>query len=89
MKKIVECPEIGVKLSAVMTCSSISSYLCGRCGQDVGFILALQLQPQQLRISRQVARAAEGDAHSCTSTAEASSSSGYAGKLPGGLATSI
>src|SRR5207253_761427 len=28
-------------------------------GQDVGFILALQLAPQQLRIGRQVARAAD------------------------------
>ena len=30
-------------------------------GQDVGFILALRLEPQQLRIGRQVARAADSD----------------------------
>jgi septum site-determining protein MinC len=63
-------------------------------GQDVGFILALQLQPQQLRISRQVARAAEGDAHSFITEIAYLHGGGivverYAGKLPGGLATSI
>ena len=33
-------------------------------GQDAGFILALQLQPQQLRIGRRVARAADNDTSS-------------------------
>jgi septum site-determining protein MinC len=63
-------------------------------GQDAGFILALQLQPQQLRISRQVARAAEGDAQSFITEIAYLHGGGivverYAGKLPGGLATSI
>lgn len=63
-------------------------------GKDAGFILALQLQPQQLRICRQVARAAEGDASSFI-TEIAYVSGGqivvekYTGKLPAGLATSI
>lgn len=63
-------------------------------GQDVGFILALQLQPQQLRISRQVARAADSD--STTLVTELAYLSGgqivverYTGKLPASLATSI
>jgi len=63
-------------------------------GQDVGFILALQLQPQQLRISRQVARAADSDGTSLI-TEIAYVSGGqivverYTGKLPASLATSI
>jgi septum site-determining protein MinC len=63
-------------------------------GQDVGFILALQLQPQQLRISRQVARA--GDSDSTAPLTEIAYISGgqivverYTGKLPASLATSI
>jgi septum site-determining protein MinC len=63
-------------------------------GQDVGFILALQLQPQQLRISRQVARAADSD--STAPLTEIAYVSGgqivverYTGKLPASLATSI
>jgi septum formation inhibitor MinC len=63
-------------------------------GQDVGFILALQLQPQQLRISRQVARAGDGDGN-VFNTEIAYISGGqivverYTGKLPASLATSI
>ena len=63
-------------------------------GQDVGFILALQLQPQQLRISRQVARAADSDS-TALQTEIAYVSGGqivverYTGKLPASLATSI
>jgi septum site-determining protein MinC len=63
-------------------------------GQDCGFILALQLQPQQLRISRQVARAADSD--STAPLTEIAYLSGgqivverYTGKLPASLATSI
>jgi septum site-determining protein MinC len=63
-------------------------------GQDCGFILALQLQPQQLRISRQVARAADSD--STAPLTEIAYVSGgqivverYTGKLPASLATSI
>lgn len=63
-------------------------------GQDVGFILALQLQPQQLRIGRQVARAAEGDAHAFITEIAYLHGGGivverFTGKLPAGLATSI
>ena len=63
-------------------------------GQDCGFILGLQLQPQQLRISRQVARA--GDADGNVFNTEIAYVSGgqivverYTGKLPASLATSI
>ncbi|MDQ3298771.1 MAG: hypothetical protein M3619_19495 [Myxococcota bacterium] len=63
-------------------------------GQEVGFILALQLQPQQLRIGRQVARAADSDKP--TSEAEIAYGSGdgiiverYTGRLPRNLASSI
>ncbi|HLL23511.1 MAG TPA: septum site-determining protein MinC, partial [Kofleriaceae bacterium] len=63
-------------------------------GRDAGFILALQLQPQQLRICRQVARAADSD--STSSQTEIAFCSGgqivverYTGKLPASLATSI
>lgn len=63
-------------------------------GQDVGFILALRLEPQQLRVGRKVARAADSDTPA--SEAEIAFSTGeqivverYAGKLPRNLATSI
>ncbi len=63
-------------------------------GQEVGFILALQLQPQQLRIGRQVARAADSDKPA--SEAEIAYGSGdgiiverYTGRLPRNLASSI
>ena len=62
-------------------------------GHDVGFILALQLQPQQLRISRQVARAADSDSTTVTEIAYLSGGQivveRYTGKLPASLATSI
>ena len=62
-------------------------------GQDVGFILALQLQPQQLRISRQVARAGDSDSTAVTEIAYLSGGQivveRYTGKLPASLATSI
>jgi septum formation inhibitor MinC len=64
-------------------------------GQDVGFILALRLEPQQLRIGRQVARAAENDTPG--TEPEIAYGTGdksiiverYQGKLPRNLATSI
>ncbi|NVB85528.1 MAG: hypothetical protein HOV81_44600 [Kofleriaceae bacterium] len=63
-------------------------------GGDVGFILALRLEPQQLRICRQVARAADSDTPG-TEPEIAYATGGsivverYQGKLPGKLATSI
>jgi septum formation inhibitor MinC len=63
-------------------------------GQDVGFILALRLEPQQLRIGRQVARAADSDIPA-TEPELAYATGGsiiverYQGKLPRNLATSI
>lgn len=63
-------------------------------GQDVGFILALRLEPQQLRVGRKVARAADSDTPA--SEAEIAYCTGdqivverYSGKLPRNLATSI
>jgi septum site-determining protein MinC len=63
-------------------------------GQDVGFILSLRLEPQQLRIGRKVARAGESDTPS--SEAEIAYCTGdsivverYQGKLHRNLATSI
>jgi septum site-determining protein MinC len=63
-------------------------------GQDVGFIVALRLEPQQLRISRMVARAADSDA--APTEAEIAYANGdqivverYLGKLPRNLATSL
>ena len=63
-------------------------------GQDVGFILALRLEPQQLRIGRMVARAADSDGP--PSDAEIAYATGasivverYQGRLPRSLATSI
>lgn len=62
-------------------------------GQDVGFILALQLQPQQLRICRQVARAGDSEAASQTEIAYIAGGQivveRYTGKLPNSLATTI
>jgi septum site-determining protein MinC len=62
-------------------------------GQDVGFILALQLQPQQLRICRQVARAGDSEAASQTEIAYIAGGQivveRYTGKLPSSLATTI
>jgi septum site-determining protein MinC len=63
-------------------------------GQDVGFILALCLEPQQLRIGRQVARAADSDAPSTEpeiayGTGDRIVVERYQGKLPRNLATSI
>jgi septum site-determining protein MinC len=63
-------------------------------GQDVGFIMALRLEPQQLRISRKVARAADSDKGA--SEPEIAYLTGdnvvverYLGKLPKNLATSL
>jgi septum site-determining protein MinC len=63
-------------------------------GQDVGFILALRLEPQQLRIGRRVTRA--GDDAAPPSDSEIAYIAGdaivverYVGKLPRNLATSI
>jgi septum site-determining protein MinC len=63
-------------------------------GQDVGFILALRLEPQQLRIGRKVARAADSDTPA--SEPEIAYGNGdnvvverYLGKLPRNLATSL
>lgn len=62
-------------------------------GQDMGFILALRLEPQQLRIGRKVARA---DSNAPSSDAEIAYATGeqiiverYTGRLPRNLATSI
>jgi septum site-determining protein MinC len=63
-------------------------------GRTYGFILALKLEPQQLRIARQVARA--GDADGPVAAAEIAYVTSnkivverYAGKLPVGLANSM
>jgi len=63
-------------------------------GQDVGFILALRLEPQQLRIGRRVTRA--GDDAAPPTDSEIAYIAGdaivverYLGKLPRNLATSI
>jgi len=63
-------------------------------GQDVGFILALRLEPQQLRIGRQVARAADSDTPASEpelayGTGDSIIVERYQGKLPRNLATSI
>ena len=63
-------------------------------GQDTGFILALRLEPQQLRIGRMVARAADSDTPATDSEIAHITSGGilvepYVGKLPRNLATSI
>jgi septum site-determining protein MinC len=63
-------------------------------GTDTGFILALRLEPQQLRIGRRVARAADND--TASNDAEIAYATGeqmvverYQGRLPRNLATSI
>jgi septum site-determining protein MinC len=63
-------------------------------GRDGGFILALRLEPQQLRISRMVARAADSDAGSrepelAHITNGSITVERYQGRLPGNLAASI
>ena len=63
-------------------------------GQDVGFILSLRLEPQQLRIARKVARAADSDTPSTDAeiaycTGDAIVVERYLGKLPKNLATSL
>ncbi|HUS29923.1 MAG TPA: septum site-determining protein MinC [Kofleriaceae bacterium] len=63
-------------------------------GQDVGFILALRLEPQQLRIGRQVARAADSETPGTEpelayGTGDKIIVERYQGKLPRNLATSI
>ena len=63
-------------------------------GQDVGFILALRLEPQQLRIGRMVTRAADSDipasdAEIAYATGETIVVERYQGRLPRNLATSI
>ncbi len=63
-------------------------------GQDIGFILALRLEPQQLRIGRRVARAADNEASSdnaeiAYATGEQMIVERYQGRLPRNLATSI
>ena len=63
-------------------------------GRDRGFIVAMSLQPQQLRIGRMVARA--GDADRPSGAAEIAYVSGetivverFMGRLPSGLAASM
>ncbi len=62
--------------------------------QDLAFVLALRLQPQQLRIGRMVARAADSDLPSAEAeiaygTSDRIVVERYAGRLPRSLATSI
>ena len=63
-------------------------------GRDAGCIIALSLQPQQLRIGRMVARA--GDADRPSGGAEIAYATGetivverFLGRLPSGLAASM
>ena len=63
-------------------------------GAPMGFILALRLEPQQLRIGRQVARAADSDtpfhdAEIAYATGEQIVVERYQGRLPRNLATSL
>jgi septum formation inhibitor MinC len=63
-------------------------------GQDVGFIMALRLEPQQLRIGRKVSRAADSDKPASEpeiayGTGDAVVVERYLGKLPRNLATSL
>jgi septum site-determining protein MinC len=63
-------------------------------GGDVGFILALHLEPQQLRIGRKVARAADSDTPAAEPeiahcTGDAIIVERYLGKLPKNLASSL
>ncbi len=63
-------------------------------GKSAGFILALRLEPQQIRICRQVARSGEGDKAGAEPEIAYLSNGGivverYQGRLPGNLATSI
>ena len=63
-------------------------------GQDLGFILALRLEPQQLRIGRRVARAADNDTGSTDAeiayaTPDQMVVERYQGRLPRNLANSI
>lgn len=63
-------------------------------GSDVAFVLALRLEPQQLRIGRMVARAADSDLPSAEAeiaygTSDRIVVERYAGRLPRNLATSI
>jgi septum site-determining protein MinC len=63
-------------------------------GQEVGFIMALRLEPQQLRIGRKVSRAADSDTPASEPeiayvTGDAVVVERYLGKLPKNLATSL
>jgi septum formation inhibitor MinC len=63
-------------------------------GQEVGFIMALRLEPQQLRIGRKVSRAADTDTPASEPEIAYGSGDGvvverYLGKLPRNLATSL
>lgn len=63
-------------------------------GQDVGFILALRLEPQQIRIGRKVSRAADSDTPASQPEIAYGTGDGvvvepYLGKLPRNLATSL
>jgi septum site-determining protein MinC len=63
-------------------------------GRESGFILALRLEPQQLRIGRVVARASDQEAHgNGTEIAHVTDKTivveRYAGRLPSGLAAGI
>jgi septum formation inhibitor MinC len=63
-------------------------------GRDAGFIVALSLQPQQLRIGRMVARAGDADhpgdgAEIAYATGETIVVERFLGRLPSGLAASM
>jgi septum site-determining protein MinC len=63
-------------------------------GRAAGFIIALSLQPQQLRIGRMVARAADADrpsagAEIAYATGETIVVERFSGRLPSGFAASM
>jgi septum site-determining protein MinC len=63
-------------------------------GRDVGFIMALRLEPQQLRIGRQVARASDSDTPGQDPEIAHLAGGGivverYQGRLPSSLVPSI
>jgi septum formation inhibitor MinC len=63
-------------------------------GQEVGFIMALRLEPQQLRVGRKVSRAADSDKPASEPEIAYVAGDGivverYLGKLPRNLATSL
>jgi len=87
------CAEVRAK-GSIIVLGRLRGVAHAAIGRTTGFIIALSLQPQQLRIGRTVARAADTDrpserAEIAYATGETIVVERFSGRLPSGLAASM